>query len=139
MQIGFFYAIVAAITWGLVYAIDQRILYHPTPLTLLFLHSAVATVLLLPFVLFSTSSSNSEILSIGKLTIGLIILSILLAALADFFILSSIKSSGASIASMIEISYPFFVVFFSYVLFRTVPNIYFSSADSSSSLVHSLS
>ncbi|MBU0721939.1 DMT family transporter [Patescibacteria group bacterium] len=52
-------------------------------------------------------------------------ISIILGTLANFFIFSGIKRLDASTASIVEISYPFFIVLFSYVLFRSTPNIYF--------------
>jgi drug/metabolite transporter (DMT)-like permease len=54
-----------------------------------------------------------------------IIASLILAALANFLIFSSIKIIGASYASIFEIAYPFFVVFFSYFAFSAVPSLYF--------------
>ena len=124
MDIGFIYAIGAAITWGLVYAIDQKILSGVSPLTLLFIDSILAAVIMLPFVFFD-SGSVKNLLNFGKTTWFLIIISIVLATLANFLIFSGIKNLDASTASIIEISYPFFVVLFSYILFRSTPNIYF--------------
>ncbi len=40
-------------------------------------------------------------------------------------VFSGIKNLNASIVSMIEIVYPFFVVLFSYFIFRSTPNVYF--------------
>ena len=53
------------------------------------------------------------------------ITSIVLAAVANFLIFSGIKMVGASSASIIEIMYPFFVVLFSFIFFRTTPSTYF--------------
>ncbi len=124
MDIGFLYAIGAAITWGLVYAIDQKILSGVSPLTLLFIDSILAAIIMLPFVFFDHGSIKN-LLSSSKTTWSLIILSIALATLANFLIFSGIKNLDASTASIIEIAYPFFVVLFSYILFRSTPNIYF--------------
>ena len=123
METGFIFAIGAAITWGLVYTIDQKILSHITPLTFLFIGSIITPILLLPFILRNGTLKNA--LSAGMENSSLIIVSVVLALLADFFILSGIKNLNASTASIIEISYPFFVVFFSYVLFRSMPNVFF--------------
>ena len=124
MEIGFIYAIGAAITWGLVYAIDQKILYGIAPMTLVFINSIITAIIILPFIFFSNGSIKDVIVS-EKTNWLLIIISIALAALANFLIFSGIKNLGASTASMIEIAYPFFVVLFSYVLFRSTPNVYF--------------
>jgi drug/metabolite transporter (DMT)-like permease len=124
MDVGFIYAIGAAITWGLVYAIDQKILSGVSPLTLLFIDSILAAIIMLPFVFFDNGSIKN-LLNSSKTTWSFIIISIALATLANFLIFSGIKNLDASTASIIEISYPFFVVLFSYILFRSTPNIYF--------------
>lgn len=124
MNIGFIYAIGAAVTWGLVYTIDQRILQGTSPMTLVFVDSLIAAIVMLPIVFFDHSSIKT-LLSSGKTNLSLIVLSILLAIFANFLIFSAIKSVGASSASIIEIAYPFFVVLFAFIFFKITPNIYF--------------
>ena len=124
MESGFIYAIGAAITWGLVYAIDQKILSNMTPMTFLFIASVATTILILPF-MFLSGGSIKDVFVSDKTNWPLIILSVALAALANFLIFSGIKNLDASTASIIEIAYPFFVVLFSYILFRSTPNMYF--------------
>src|SRR3989344_73581 len=128
METGFIYAIGAAITWGLVYAIDQKILSGVAPMTLLFIDSIIAAIIMLPFIFFSNGSIKEVIVS-GKSSWSLIIISVALATLANFLIFSGIKNLDASTASIIEITYPFFVVLFSYILFRSTPNIYIHRWD----------
>lgn len=121
---GFLFAIGAAISWGLVYAIDQKILYQTSVLTYLFISALLTVVLLLPFIIFDIHPIKN-LISFGKANLILILVSLVLTIIADFFILSSVKILGASTASIFEIAYPFFVVLFSFLLFRSVPNIYF--------------
>lgn len=122
MNIGFIYAIGAAVTWGLVYTIDQKILSFTSPMTLLFVDSLISALIILPFVFFEHGSISS-LLSSGKTNIALLILSIVLAGAANFLIFSGIKLIGASSASIIEIAYPFFVVLFTMLFFRTTPSL----------------
>lgn len=124
MNIGFIYALGAAIVWGLVYAVDQKILSSVSPVILLFITSLLATLITLPFIFFNNNSLKF-LLGSGKTTLSLILVSALLATLANFLIFSGIKSLGASAASIIEIAYPFFVVLFSFILFRSTLNAYF--------------
>lgn len=124
METGFLYAIGAAITWGLVYAIEQKVLITVSPMMLVFFNAIVAGILVLPFLVFGGASFKTIVAS-GKTNAFLILFSVSLATLANFFIFSAIKGLGASTASIIEIAYPFFVVLFSLILFRTFPNIYF--------------
>lgn len=121
---GFLYAIAAAVTWGLVYTIDQRILRNASPFTLLFIDALLTVLILLPIVLLQ-KNSLSPISEISGRTWTFIIAALILATLANFFIFSSIKILGASTASIFEIAYPFFVVVFSYFAFRSVPSVYF--------------
>lgn len=124
---GFLYAIGAAIAWGLVYTIDQRILRNASPFALLFIDALFTVVILLPIVLLQKNSlsslfGNSAVS--GRIWI-FIVVSLIFAALANFLIFSSIRILGASTASIFEIAYPFFVVIFSYFAFRSVPSVYF--------------
>lgn len=124
MNIGFIYALGAAIVWGLVYAVDQKILSSVSPVILLFITSLLATLITLPFMFFDNGSLK-VLLGSGKTTLLLILISAFLATLANFLIFSGIKNLNASIASIIEIAYPFFVVIFSFLLFRSTLNVYF--------------
>lgn len=124
MNLGFLCAVGAAIIWGLVYTIDQKVLSNISPFNLLFIDSLLTAIIMLPFMFFNNGSIKT-VLASGKSTISLIILSVVLAGLANFLIFSGIKGLNASSASMIEIAYPFFVVLFSYIFFRSTPNIYF--------------
>ncbi|MDO8482718.1 MAG: DMT family transporter [bacterium] len=124
-NIGFIYAVAAAVTWGLVYAIDQKILTKVSPLSLLFVNSLLALIVTLP-VLFWDLNSVKTLLASGKQNLILIITSLLLGTAASFFIFSAIKNLDASTASIIEITYPIFVILFSFLLFKQAINIYFA-------------
>lgn len=121
---GFIFAIGAALTWGLVYTIDEKILSDVSPMALLFVGSLLTSFILLPFMFFENGSIKT-LLTSGKTNLWLIVISVILATVADFLIFSGIKASSASLASVIEIAYPFFVVLFSFIFFRSIPNAYF--------------
>ena len=121
---GFFYAIGAAITWGVVYTIDQRVLRGASPFALLFIDSILTALLLLP-VLFLDRDSLASLSGTSAKVWMLIVASLALAAFANFLIFSAIKILGAGPASIFEIAYPFFVVLFTYLIFRTTPSLYF--------------
>lgn len=124
MKTGLIYTIGAAITWGLVYTLDQKVLSNIKPITLVFIDSLITLIITLPFLFFSENSTQNFITS-NKTNWLLIILSATLATLASFLILAGIKNLNASTASIIEIAYPFFVVLFSYIFFHSIPNTYF--------------
>lgn len=123
-NLGLLYSLGAAIVWGLVYTLDQKILHNLSPVVLLFYTSVITAIILLPVVIFKTDMIKS-ILSLNKYNILLILFSIFLGIGANLLIFSGIKTLGASTSSFLEISYPFFVVLFSSILFRIYPNIYF--------------
>jgi len=87
MNAGFLYAIGAALTWGLVYAFDQKILSDSAPLAYLFINSLLSAILVLPFLFFDHGSIRS-ILSSGRTILLLIVLSVILATVANFLIFS---------------------------------------------------
>jgi drug/metabolite transporter (DMT)-like permease len=123
-NIGFAYAVAAAVTWGIVYTIDQKILYGLSPIALLFFDSILTAVIMLPFLFFDKSAVTS-IFETSKTNLILMLASVILAIIANFFIFSAIKTLNASDASIIEIAYPFFVALFSYFVFDASPNGYF--------------
>lgn len=122
-KLGFMYAIGAAISWGFVYALSQKILTKFSPIYFLFISSVVTVIVLLPYVLLNSPQIN--IFNVNKNDLILTIVAIFGGIAANILIFSAIKTLGASYASFLEISYPFFVVLFSVILFKTSPNIYF--------------
>lgn len=120
---GLIFAFGAALTWGIVYAIDQKILTELSPLALLFVQSIVTVIVLAPFVA-SESGLFESIRNITKPTFAFMGVSLLLTIVANMLILYSIQYLGAATASMLEITYPIFVVLVALVLFGTFPNPY---------------
>jgi drug/metabolite transporter (DMT)-like permease len=123
--LGFIYALAAAILWGLVYTIDQKILYQQTPLSLLFLASLIGLLITIPFIWWNWNNVKPLITNMSSLTFFLVLTATILGALANFSIFSSIKILDASVASIFEISYPFFVVLFSWLIFGGSFNLWF--------------
>lgn len=120
---GLLYAVGAAVTWGAVYTIDQRILDGTPPLALLLLNSVMTVIAVAPVLLFRRVSPM--VASIRPITWGLITASVVLAAMANLLIFSSIKRLGASTASVFEIAYPMFVVLFTYGFLKVRPSLSF--------------
>jgi drug/metabolite transporter (DMT)-like permease len=121
---GFLYAIAAAIMWGAAYTIDQKVLIGLSPASLLFVDSVLTTLLVSPLAL--VQSSVWPLFAKTPIQLGgLVLVSAILAVLANFFILSSIRVLGASTASIFEIAYPFFVALFTYLAFGSKLNAYF--------------
>ncbi|MFZ2150952.1 MAG: EamA family transporter [Candidatus Absconditicoccaceae bacterium] len=114
------YSIIVAITRGILYALLDKLL------------------LTMPIVIlcFASSVFNSIFFAIifwfGKYNVGfkkyfeqgnnltLFIIVTVLFLVANALILVAIKSKNATVASLIEISYPIFVVLFSYIFWKNI-------------------
>lgn len=122
MSSGFLFAISAAIAWGLVYVLSERVLKELNPLTLLFLYGVVTAVVLLPFILTGHIDLRPFV-SGTRPVLTLVLASVLLTVIANFLILVSIEKLGATTAAFIEISYPLFAALFVFLFFSTLPTI----------------
>ncbi|MCX6780320.1 MAG: DMT family transporter [Candidatus Magasanikbacteria bacterium] len=115
--IGYLFALGAAVAWGMVYTLDQKIMDKVSPLSLLFFSYIVSALIVLPLMFFEKGSFQS-IINSGKNNLGLLLFSTFLTILASFLILSSVKILHAPTASVIEISYPLFVALFAFLLYN---------------------
>lgn len=122
--LGFILALCASILWGMVYIASQKALEVASPFLLLAI-GAIITLLVVGPILYFDPRSVKLLLGAEKSVWTLILLTEVLVVLANIFILTSIKYLGATTASILEITYPFFVIVFSMIVFRTVPNLYF--------------
>lgn len=119
--LGYIFAIGSAVCWGMVYTLDQKIVSKISPVSLLFFSYLLSILFLLPLMLFEDNSFK-VFFSSGKINLGLVFVSTFLTVVASLLILNSIKLLNASTASILEISYPVFVVLFSYLLYRQLIN-----------------
>lgn len=122
-NLGLLFALGAAVTWGIIYTVDQKILVQISPMNLLFLNGVITMILTLPFFLMSKESRH--LVSLPSNTIYLVFLSVALGVLAGFFIYSGIRLLGAGMASIFEISYPLFVTLFTLLFLGESPTPYF--------------
>jgi drug/metabolite transporter (DMT)-like permease len=123
MNIGYVYAFSAAIAWGILYAIDQKLLKSISPISLIYLDAVVVfligtVVLLVRKDLFVSLTSSVKATGWQP-----ILLAIGIAFTANLLSLVGIKFLGASRLSFIEIAYPFFVVLFTALLFKEKPSL----------------
>jgi drug/metabolite transporter (DMT)-like permease len=119
MFLGVVFSILAAISWGLVYVLDQKILLNFSVIKLLFYTSAIYIVLMLPVVLLSRKS-ETHISSADYPVLQTPYFWILIGftLLAEVFILKSVQGVGATTASLFEISYPLFTALFAFYILR---------------------
>lgn len=121
---GIIFAILASVTWGIVYILEQKALASVPPILFLALVFLVGGILLLPVILAQRSEIQT-ILRSGKNTLFLILLTQALFVIANYFIFCSVKRLGAATASLFEITYPLFIALFGFWIFGSNLNIYF--------------
>jgi len=113
------YAIIAAILWGLNYTLTEQLMKTVSIATLM-LAAAVCSFI---FALFLGASQKGfltdwQVLKKMSTETTFFFASIVVYIAANFFILLSIKAKNATMAGMIEITYPLFTAFFAWALFR---------------------
>jgi drug/metabolite transporter (DMT)-like permease len=114
------YALAAAIIWGISYAASGRVIERGmTPLVFFFLYTlfgaaAAAAALALAG---KTGTLFSEFRALGSDWVGLLV-AVVSSAAGALLIFIAIAEKNATLASLIEISYPFFVAFFAWLFFR---------------------
>lgn len=123
MSMGYFYAIAAAISRGLVYTLDQKFLDKISPSMLTIIHSVFFIIVLTPILLHSKEFSNLK--TLDPHTLKYILFTLIFGLAGTIFIYLAIQQLGSAKAAIFEIAYPFFVVIFSIILFNTQINGYF--------------
>ncbi len=118
----FFYAVAASVVWGLRYAASGKLMeYQLTPAFLLLMQCFLS----LPVYFWFAARGgrlreNWEKAVYDPSIVWIFALYIAAGVLANYMILASISMKNATIASLIEISYPLFITLFAFILFREV-------------------
>lgn len=116
---GAFYAVLAAIIWGFDYALAEKMLEKLSITTIATSQLLISGFIFAGFALFS-DTLKSDILTLQKDTPLLVLFftSILIFCSGFFLIFKSIEVSNATIAGLIEISYPLFIILATWVLLK---------------------
>jgi drug/metabolite transporter (DMT)-like permease len=114
------YAIAASVCWGMSYAASSEILKKGfSPLLFFFGYSLFCTLGASVSLLISGSLPNIwKRVDLGRADMGWFIFSIAIGALGAYLTYAAMSAKNPTLASLIEISYPFFVVLFTWVFFR---------------------
>lgn len=116
----FFYALITSVIWGLGYVLSEKVLKAGvSPSFLMFLYTAFATPVFLAFSYYSKSlkSSMTAILNDGQIMFYFICV-VVLFTIANILIFKSVVLKNATLASLVEITYPLFTVIFSFLFFK---------------------
>jgi drug/metabolite transporter (DMT)-like permease len=115
-----YYALGASTFWGITYVLNEQAYKKISVLTSLALASLVVFVIT---TILSLSSGNfvedvKQIASSRQL-LGYVLGGIASLLIAELFIGYSITAKSATLAGLIEISYPIFIALFSYLFFKS--------------------
>ncbi|WP_454784536.1 DMT family transporter [Legionella sp. WA2024007413] len=116
----FTFALFAAILWGFNYALAEKILNSISPITLLALEMTIGAILFTVISFFTTMKRDIQILTTDS---GLLLLTgaeIAIVLIASYFIATSITLKNATIAGIVELTYPIFTIIFTWFLFNQV-------------------
>lgn len=116
MNSGFILALVAALLWGASYTLSAKVLRGVEPLVMLPVASAFR---LLWFTGLFALFARDKLSQLSAKSVGLIGVETLFSTAATLAIMTAITRIGASRASLLEISYPIFVVLLSAVFMKT--------------------
>jgi len=116
MNSGFILALTAALLWGASYTLSAKVLSGMVPLVMLPVASAFR---LLWFTGLFAFFARDRLSQLSIKSVGLIGIETLFSTAATLCIMTAITRIGASRASLLEISYPIFVVLLSSAFMRT--------------------
>ncbi|MBU0626279.1 EamA family transporter [Patescibacteria group bacterium] len=98
----------------------DKLLVHVPIVVLCFFSTIFNLIFWTLIMVFGKYSFNIKEYVKDKNTLRMLILVTVLFLVANATILLAIKGKNATVASLIEISYPLFVILFSFLFFRTV-------------------
>lgn len=116
----FWFALSAAILWGLGYTINQVTLKHFSAIELIFFESIIVCVIFGVYFVYKGNFSEFTSKLSNPRHLGLILTSSLIYIVASIFIFKSISSSNAALAAIIESCYPIFTVLFAFIVFGEI-------------------
>jgi len=113
------FAVCASVFWGIVYALDEQIFKHISFYTSFAIATALATVVFIALAL-TTGSLHKDVgtLMTNRWVLVLTLASAVAFLIAHILIALSIIGKNATVAGLIEISYPLFIIIATYLLFR---------------------
>ncbi len=113
------FGLIASAFWGLTYTLSEKIYAKVSITTSLGITSILSGILVLVFAYFNgLLGIDFGTISNSKRLIWLLAGETIALTLAEVFIGLSITHQNATLAGLIEISYPIFIALFTYLIFR---------------------
>jgi len=113
------YALGASLMWGLTYVINEQVYKKISVITSLAITTIVTGIVML-LIADAGNFLSRDLNAIGgsRRLLWLIVAESIILILAELFIGLSITNKNATLAGLIEISYPIFIALFAYLLFK---------------------
>jgi drug/metabolite transporter (DMT)-like permease len=113
------YAISAAVLWGLSYTMTEQVMKKLSAMSVMFFCSLGGAIFALAAgLLLGSFKKDWQIIKTAGAELKLLGICVAVVMIANVFILLSIKAKNATMAGMIEITYPLFTAIFAWVLFK---------------------
>lgn len=120
--IWFLYAIGASLMWGISYVLTERILKDTLALPFFLLLQSALGFIIYAVAIYFTGGLKPGLGAIQKepQSFSIVFLISVLFCLGTYFLFAAIQLKNASLVSLVEITYPIFVVLFAWLLFRDI-------------------
>ncbi len=113
-------SLLASLFWGLLYVLRGQIYNKISIYTSIALSAFFVFVVALIISLTSGSfSKDLATIASSRQVLMYVVSAMVILLLAEIFIASSIVAKNATLAGLIEISYPIFIALFSYILYKS--------------------
>ena len=118
----FIYALLASAFWGVTYAVAGRLFQHGFSVPVLLVIELMLALPVFLVIAYVTGALKSDIaLLTSRPNLWPLLFSLaVFSGIASFFIASSISEKNATLAALVEISYPLFTFAFVWLIFREV-------------------
>lgn len=118
----FFAALCVAIAWGAVYAMTGRLLETFSAYSILVFYSVCTLIVFVPLWIYR-GAVQKDWYAFADATLRVqttFILAGVLTVIASYLLYEAIAEKNATLASMVEITYPIFTIFFAFLLYKEV-------------------
>ena len=113
------FAVSASLLWGLTYAIDEQIFKHISVVTSLAIAGFFTFIVMLLTAYFTgTLKSDMAAINSSNELLYKVVAGVFTFVTAELLIGLSINAKNATLAGLIEISYPIFIALFAYLFFK---------------------
>lgn len=112
-----FFALSAALLWGLNYALAERVLNQLSATTLLAFEMGLGALIFGTLAYFGDFAADWKLLKQSPDLAWLTFFEVTIVTIASACIVFSIQAKNATAAGLIELIYPLFIILFSWILF----------------------